>query len=56
MGSETYYAGGQLLHVRSSVTSSAARPWDLTFTFTTFPSPGTNVSAPIEVLCADMTP
>ena len=56
MGSETFYLQGQLMHTRSGVTSPLARPWDLQFTFTLFPSPGTNVSAPIEVLCADLTP
>jgi hypothetical protein len=55
MGSETFYLQGQLLHTRSGVTSPAARPWDLVFTFTLFPSPGTNVTVQIEVLCADLT-
>ncbi|MGZ8662261.1 MAG: hypothetical protein ACXWYI_09310 [Actinomycetota bacterium] len=56
MGSETFYLQEQLMHTRSGVTSPLARPWDLQFTFTLFPSPGASVSAPIEVLCADLTP
>ena len=55
LGSETFYLQGQLLHTRSGVTSPAARPWDMVFSYVLFPSPGTNVSVPIEVLCADMT-
>jgi hypothetical protein len=56
LGSETFQVQGQVLHQRAFVTSPAARPWDLVFTFTTYPSPGTNVSVQIEVLCADLTP
>ena len=55
LGSETFRLGGELLHERTSVTGSAARPQDLQFTFTLFPSPGTGVSVQIEVLCADLT-
>ena len=56
LGSETFYAQGQLLHERAAVTSPPNRPWDLVFTFTLFPSSVTTVSAQIEVLCADLTP
>ena len=56
LGSETFYSQGQLLHVRSAVTSPPNRPWDLVFTFTIFPTSGMTVSAQIEVLCADLTP
>jgi len=56
LGSETFYAQGQLLHERAAVTSPPNRPWDLVFTFYLFPSSVTAVSAQIEVLCADLTP
>ena len=56
LGSETFYAQGQLLHERAAVTSPPNRPWDLVFTFTLFPSSVMTVSAQIEVLCADLTP
>ena len=56
LGSETFRLNGQLMHERTTVTSPPARPWDILFTFTSFPSPGTSVSVQIEVLCADLAP
>ena len=52
----SYLPQGQLLHTRTRVTSPAARPWDLVLTFMLFPSPDTSMDAPLEVLCADLTP